>query len=259
MSGQRRGCSLVATRGTFSSYLAVPKGARSKSCSKGCGHWFAFRWWVRSCCASNGCNGCCSRRFRCWMYLCVYVYVWCVYLCGCVCMYLRISSVGCCAPGPVRACACVSECMYVCVYVCICVRVCVLRMSSGEDIGNTSVFTQIKRNHGTITPIYQNIIWCRHYCGSFSFLMSYVHFSLCLSLCTFVPFLFSLSFPYKWCVWLCKGMCAREYLGAILRKFLLVRVFVFYTISFSIGLSVSPADSLILFLSGSPSASLHSH
>jgi len=131
---------------------------------------------------------------------CICVYVWCVYLCGCVCMYLRISSVGCCAPGPVRPCACLSECMYVCVYVCICVRVFVLRMSSGEDIGNTSVFTQIPRNHGTITSIYQNIIWCRHYCGSFSFLMSYVYFCLCLSLCTFVPFLFSLSFPYKWCV-----------------------------------------------------------
>jgi len=54
-------------------------------------------------------------------------------------------------------------------------------------------------------------------------------------------------------------MCARECLGAILRKFLLVRVSVFYTISFSIGLSVSPAGSLILFLSGSPSTSLHSH
>jgi len=195
MSEQRKGCSLVASCETFSSYLAVPKGARAKSCSKGCDQGFAFRWWVRSCCASKGCNGCCSKRLRCWMYLYVYVYVWCVYLCGCVCMYLRISSVGCCLPRPVRACACVGECMYVCVYMCICVRVCLLRMCSAQNLRNTSVFTHITRNHGTITPIYQNIIWCQHYCASCSFLMSCVYFCLSLSLCTFVPFWFSLSFP----------------------------------------------------------------
>jgi len=253
MSGQRRGCSIVATRGTFSSYLA--QGCPCKVMFTGL--------WPLICFSMMSPLVLCIQRLQ-WVllkvislldvFVCVRVCM--MYLCGCVCMYLRISLVGCCAPGPVRPCACLSDCMYVCVYVCIFVRVCVLRMASREDIGNTSVLTQIPRNHGTITSIYQNIIWCRHYCGSFSFLMSYVYFCLCLSLCTFVPFLFSLSF--KWCVGWCKGMCARECLGAILRKLLLVLVFFFCTVAFSIGLSVFPADSFILFLSGSPSASMHS-
>ena len=148
MSGQRRGCSIVATRGTFSSYLA--QGCPCKVMFTGL--------WPLICFSMMSPLVLCIQRLQ-WVllkvislldvFVCVRVCM--MYLCGCVCMYLRISLVGSCAPGPVRPCACLSDCMYVCVYVCIFVRVCVLRMASREDIGNTSVLTQIPRNHGTIT------------------------------------------------------------------------------------------------------------
>ena len=43
-----------------------------------------------------------------WKCVCVYIYVWCVFMCVCVCVY-----------------ACVHECMCVCVRVCMCASVCV--------------------------------------------------------------------------------------------------------------------------------------